>query len=237
MAVGLIAGVSKNEPVLGEVLADNAAAVAGLEKGDIVTAIDGTKITAWDKMVAIIQENPEKEITMQVERDGQTLAIPVLVEKRVLEQGKERIEQGAIGVMYGGGFERGIVQSVQHGGEQVWYWSTLIFKMLGKLVTGQFSIDALSGPVGIYQVTDEVASYGIISLMNFAGMLSINLGIMNLLPIPALDGGRLLFIAIEAIRGKPVDRNKEGMVHFVGIMLLLLLMIAVTWNDIQRFFF
>lgn len=237
VAVGLIAGVSKNEPVLGEVLADNAAAVAGLEKGDIVTAIDGTKITAWDKMVAIIQENPEKEITMQVERDGQALTIPVLVEKRVLEQGKERIEQGAIGVMYGGGFERGIVQSVQHGGEQVWYWSTLIFKMLGKLVTGQFSIDALSGPVGIYQVTDEVASYGIISLMNFAGMLSINLGIMNLLPIPALDGGRLLFIAIEAVRGKPVDRNKEGMVHFVGIMLLLLLMIAVTWNDIQRFFF
>ena len=139
--------------------------------------------------------------------------------------------------MYGGGFERGVVKSIQQGGEQVWYWSTLIFTMLGKLVTGQFSIDALSGPVGIYQVTDQVASYGIISLMNFAGMLSINLGIMNLLPIPALDGGRLLFIAIEAVRGKPVDRNKEGMVHFVGIMLLLLLMIAVTWNDIQRFFF
>ncbi|CEA04530.1 Regulator of sigma-W protease RasP [Metalysinibacillus saudimassiliensis] len=237
VVAAFIGGVSKNEPVLGDIIEDGSAQVAGLEKGDVVTAIDGTKVNAWDKMVGIIQESPDKEITMHVKRDGKELDIPVVVEKRVLEQGKERIEQGAIGVMYGGGFERGFVKSIQQGGEQVWYWSTLIFTMLGKLVTGQFSIDALSGPVGIYQVTDQVASYGILSLMNFAGMLSINLGIMNLLPIPALDGGRLLFIAIEAVRGKPVDRNKEGMVHFVGIMLLLLLMIAVTWNDIQRFFF
>lgn len=237
VAAAFIGGVSKNEPVLGDIIEDGSAQIAGLEKGDIVTAIDGTKVNAWDKMVSIIQKSPDKEITMHVKRDGKELDIPVVVEKRVLEQGKERIEQGAIGVMYGGDFERGVVKSIQQGGEQVWYWSTLIFTMLGKLVTGQFSIDALSGPVGIYQVTDQVASYGILSLMNFAGMLSINLGIMNLLPIPALDGGRLLFIAIEAVRGKPVDRNKEGMVHFVGIMLLLLLMIAVTWNDIQRFFF
>lgn len=237
VVAAFIGGVSKNEPVLGDIIEDGSAQVAGLEKGDIVTAIDGTKVNAWDKMVSIIQKSPDKEITMHVKRDGKELDIPVVVEKRVLEQGKERIEQGAIGVMYGGDFERGVVKSIQQGGEQVWYWSTLIFTMLGKLVTGQFSIDALSGPVGIYQVTDQVASYGILSLMNFAGMLSINLGIMNLLPIPALDGGRLLFIAIEAVRGKPVDRNKEGMVHFVGIMLLLLLMIAVTWNDIQRFFF
>ncbi len=105
------------------------------------------------------------------------------------------------------------------------------------LVTGQFTIDALSGPVGIYKTTEEVAQYGIFTLMSWAGMLSINLGIMNLLPLPALDGGRLMFFVLEALRGKPVDKQKEGMVHFVGIMLLMLLMIVVTWNDIQRFFF
>ena len=109
--------------------------------------------------------------------------------------------------------------------------------MLGQLVTGQLSIDALSGPVGIYKATEVVAQDGIWNLMNWAALLSINLGIMNLLPLPALDGGRLLFFGIEALRGKPVDRHKEGMVHFVGIVLLMILMVVVTWNDIQRFFF
>ena len=95
---------------------------------------------------------------------------------------------------------------------------------------------SLAGPVGIYESTDMVAQYGIYYLMKWAGMLSINLGIMNLLPIPALDGGRLLFFAVEAVRGKPIDRQKEGMVHFLGFALLMLLMFVVTWNDIQRFF-
>jgi regulator of sigma E protease len=108
--------------------------------------------------------------------------------------------------------------------------------MLGKLVTGQFSINMLSGPVGIYVSTDTVAKSGIYYLMRWAAILSINLGIMNLLPIPALDGGRLMFFAVEALRGKPIDRQKEGMVHFIGFALLMLLMLVVTWNDIQRFF-
>lgn len=111
-----------------------------------------------------------------------------------------------------------------------------IIGAVGKLVTGQFSIDALGGPVAIYQSTDTVAQSGVYSLMNWAAVLSINLGIMNLLPLPALDGGRLLFFAIEAVRGKPIDRQKEGLVHFIGFALLMLLMIVVTWNDIQRFF-
>jgi regulator of sigma E protease len=94
----------------------------------------------------------------------------------------------------------------------------------------------LSGPVGIYKSTETVAKSGIIYLFKWAGLLSINIGIMNLLPLPALDGGRLLFFGIEALRGKPIDRQKEGIVHFIGFALLMLLMIIVTWNDIQRFF-
>lgn len=109
--------------------------------------------------------------------------------------------------------------------------------LVGKLITGQFSIDALSGPVGIYKTTETVVTFGLYNILYFAAMLSVNLGIMNLLPLPALDGGRLLFFAVEAVRGKPIDRQKEGMVHFVGILLLMILMVVVTWNDIQRFFF
>lgn len=115
-------------------------------------------------------------------------------------------------------------------------WTKEIFVILGKLISGEFTIDALSGPVGIYVSVDTVAQSGIFYLMKWAGVLSINLGIMNLLPIPALDGGRLMFFAIEGVRGKPIDKQKEGLVHFVGFALLMLLMLVVTWNDIQRFF-
>lgn len=236
-AGALFMGVSKNEPVLGDTTSDGVAQEVGLQKGDVVTAIDGKKITAWDQMVGMIQESANKEIQMDVIRDNKPMTFTMKVQESVMKQGKEEFRKGVIGVTYGGAMEHGVIQSIKDGGEQTWYWATLIFKMLGKMVTGQFSIDDLSGPVGIYKVTDMVASNGLANLISFAGMLSVNLGIMNLLPIPALDGGRLIFIMIEAVRGKPVDRRKEGMVHFVGIMLLLLLMIAVTWNDIQRFFF
>ena len=108
---------------------------------------------------------------------------------------------------------------------------------LAKIVTGQFSLDMLAGPVGIYDMTGEVAKQGVLTLMQFAAFLSINLGIVNLLPIPALDGGRLLFLFVEAIRGKPINREKEALVVFIGVAFLMLLMLVVTWNDIQRLFY
>lgn len=124
-----------------------------------------------------------------------------------------------------------------YGVEETYNMIITIGTLVGKLITGQFSIDALSGPVGIYKTTETVVTFGLYNILYFAAMLSVNLGIMNLLPLPALDGGRLLFFAVEAVRGKPIDRQKEGMVHFVGILLLMILMVVVTWNDIRRFFF
>jgi regulator of sigma E protease len=132
--------------------------------------------------------------------------------------------------------EKSFVGSLEYGVTETFNWTKEIVLGLGKLVTGQFSIDMLSGPVGIYDMTDQVAKTGFINLMSWAAILSINLGIVNLLPIPALDGGRLLFFLVEALRGKPIDRQKEGVVHFIGFALLMLLMLVVTWNDIQRFF-
>lgn len=127
-------------------------------------------------------------------------------------------------------------QAFVYGFTETWFWTKQIFIILGDLVTGGFTIDAFSGPVGIYASTEAVAQSGIFNLFRWGALLSINLGIMNLLPIPALDGGRLLFFGIEALRGKPIDKNKEGFVHFIGFALLMLLMIVVTWNDIRRFF-
>jgi regulator of sigma E protease len=111
-------------------------------------------------------------------------------------------------------FEKGLINSIQNGFTETIYWTKQIVIGLSKLITGQFSIDMLSGPVGIYDATDEVAQTGVYNLMRWGAILSINLGIINLLPLPALDGGRLMFFAVEAVRGKPIDRQKEGLVHF-----------------------
>lgn len=228
--IALLQGVPSKDPMLGKITPDGAALNAGLMEGDIVHSIEGAEITSWTDVVEMIRKNPNNELQFIVERDGKTMDISVTPKQQEVEG--EKI--GIIGVY--SPVEKSPIKAVTYGFQETYNWTKEIFVMLGKLVTGQFSIDALSGPVGIYQSTDIVAKSGIYYLMKWAGILSINLGIMNLLPIPALDGGRLLFFAIEALRGKPIDRQKEGMVHFIGFALLMLLMLVVTWNDIQRFF-
>ncbi|OZI11531.1 RIP metalloprotease RseP [Bacillaceae bacterium SAS-127] len=228
--IAWIQGIPTNEAKLGELTADGAAQEAGLAQGDKIISINGEGVSSWAEIVALIQKNPESEMDFTVDRNGTTLQIPVTPDVREIE-GKE---MGVIGVY--SPVEKGFFGSIVYGAKETYLWTIKIFQLVGELVTGKFSIDMLSGPVGIYVSTETVAESGIMNLMRWAGLLSINLGIMNLLPLPALDGGRLLFFLVEAVRGKPIDRHKEGMVHFVGFALLMLLMIVVTWNDIQRFF-
>lgn len=230
IVIALLQGVPSNEAKLGEITPDGAAKMAGLKKGDIVQSINGSEISSWTDVVEIIRKNPNEELDFSIVRAGNEKEIQVTP----LEKTVEGKKMGIIGVY--SPVEKSPVQAVKSGFTETYFWTKQIFVMLGKLITGQFSIDALSGPVGIYNSTAEVAKSGIYYLMKWAGILSINLGIMNLLPIPALDGGRLMFFAVEAVRGKPIDRQKEGMVHFIGFALLMLLMLVVTWNDIQRFF-
>lgn len=228
--IGILQGIPTDNPVLGKLTDDGAAMEAGLKEGDNIQSVNGAEISSWSDVVEIIRKNPNKELQFSLERDGKELQLPVT--PKVQEAEGEKI--GIIGVFQP--MEKSPIKAISHGAKETYLWTKEIFVMLGKLVTGQFSIDALSGPVGIYVSTDTVAKSGIFYLMKWAAILSINLGIMNLLPIPALDGGRLMFFAVEAVRGKPIDRHKEGMVHFIGFALLMLLMLVVTWNDIQRFF-
>ncbi|WP_174735042.1 RIP metalloprotease RseP [Mesobacillus harenae] len=228
--IALVQGIPSNEPVLGQITSDGSAIEAGLQEGDVVNSIEGSEISSWTDVVEVVRQNPGNELEFSIDRNGETMEIPVTPENREIEG--ENI--GIIGVY--SPIEKSPLKSITYGFTETYFWTKEIIFMLGKLVTGQFSIDMLSGPVGIYVSTDTVAKSGIYYLMKWAGILSINLGIMNLLPIPALDGGRLMFFAVEAVRGKPIDRHKEGMVHFVGFALLMLLMLVVTWNDIQRFF-
>lgn len=228
--IGLFQGVAVDEPRLGELTADGSAITSGLKNGDEIQSIDGNEVSSWQDVQEAIQKNPGKEIEFVVERGNKTEEILVIPQ----EVDREGEKVGVIGVYPP--VEKSPINAFKYGFTETYFWTKQIFVILGSLITGGFSLDALSGPVGIYKSTEEVAKSGIFYLMKWAGLLSINLGIMNLLPLPALDGGRLLFFLVEFLRGKPIDRQKEGLVHFVGFALLMLLMILVTWNDIQRFF-
>lgn len=229
--LGMVQGYYINEAVIGELTPDGAAQASGLQQGDKVLAINDESVSTWEEVVKIIQVNANEELLFLVERDGQSMNIPVTPKSEPVENGEAR---GVIGVFMP--TEKSVLGAIPKAATETYTWTKEIITGLGKLVTGQFSIDMLSGPVGIYKSTEVVAESGIFLLMRWTAVLSINLGIINLLPIPALDGGRLMFFAAEAVRGKPIDRHKEGLVHFIGFALLMLLMLVVTWNDIQKFF-
>jgi regulator of sigma E protease len=228
--LGFVQGVPMDEARIGEITPGDPADRAGLVEGDNVMKVDNLSVESWTEFVLAIQEHPNEEVEVTVERNGEILTLP-LTPDLVEEQGQTF---GRIGVMRP--FEKSPGEVLKHGFTQTYDLTVFILTSVGKLVTGQISIDNLAGPVGIYDATDQFVESGLYSFLTWTAMLSINLGIINLLPLPALDGGRLLFIGAEAIRGKPLDPQKEGIVHFVGFALLMLLMIVVTWNDIQRLF-
>ncbi|WP_088033776.1 RIP metalloprotease RseP [Evansella clarkii] len=231
MLYGWFAGTPLNESLVGGLVEDGAAIEAGLETGDRITAIEGEQVSTWEEMTSIIQDNPNEPLEFEIVRDGQQMEMTITPDERT---GPEDQAEGHVGIF--APTERTLMGAVTFGFTQTYEFTRLIIEALGMLVTGQFSLDHLAGPVGIYSYTDEVAAMGFLVLMQWTAILSVNLGIINLLPLPALDGGRLMFIALEAVRGKPVDPQKEGLVHFIGFALLMLLMLAVTWNDINKFF-
>ncbi|MBM7094210.1 RIP metalloprotease RseP [Bacillus sp. H-16] len=230
-AYALIAGLPVDEALVGDVTDDGVAIEAGLEQGDRILSIDGENVSTWEEMTTIIQGSANESLLFQVERGSETFQVEMVPDERI---GPEEQVQGVVGIYPPTEFN--IFGSILFGFTTTYEYTVLIVEALGMLVTGQFSLDHLAGPVGIYSYTGEVAAMGILVLMQWAAILSVNLGIINLLPLPALDGGRLMFIGLEAVRGKPIDPQKEGMVHFIGFALLMLLMLVVTWNDINKFF-
>ncbi|QKY69057.1 RIP metalloprotease RseP [Lentibacillus sp. CBA3610] len=229
--VGMVNGVPVDEAKIASVVPDSPADEAGFQVGDEVVQIDGTSISTWEEFTEIVQNNPEEELSMTVQRDESTEMLTITPAKLETQQD---ITIGQAGVHQAS--EKTFFGSFEYGFEQTYDTTTLILTNLFKLVTGQYSIEIISGPVGIYNATDQVVQTGIMNFLMFTAIISVNLGIINMVPLPALDGGRLMFVGIEAVRGKPVEPEKEGIFHFVGFALLMLLMLVVTWNDIQRLF-
>ncbi|WP_232697068.1 RIP metalloprotease RseP [Brevibacillus daliensis] len=221
MVGAMLFGAPSDKALIGEVMPGGPAYEAGLQMGDKILAIDGTPLKDWDHMVSILGASANKKLEMKIERDGSQMVVPV----QLGEKGLLNVYQGT---------EKSLWLSMKAGYDQTARFTGMIFSSLGMLFTGEVGVKDLSGPAGIFTMTSQMAQGGLSMLITWTGFLSINLGIFNLLPIPALDGGRLIFIGVEAVRGKPIDPRKEGMVHVIGFALLMMLILIVTWNDIQR---
>jgi regulator of sigma E protease len=219
-------GIATFPVQIGQVTPGERAEAAGLQVGDTLLTVDEKTIESWEQVVSIINQNPGREITIVVERGGQVLALPV-VPKADEETGRGLIGIGPLTQRFK------FLPSLGLGFSNTGRFIRFIIVSLVGMVAGKIPAD-IAGPVGIISIVGEVAQTGIVNLLSLAAVLSINLGLINLLPIPALDGSRLVFLLVEGVRGRPVDPKKESFVHFVGFTLLILLMIIIAYRDLLR---
>jgi regulator of sigma E protease len=222
-------------PEIGGVVPGSAAERADLRAGDRVISIDGTSIERFEDIQRIVQLNLDRPLTMVVRRDGRDVTVtaaPTVIEET--DRLGNRIRLARLGIRGGG------VEFVQHGpgeavvraAQETYIQSVATLKALGQIVVGHRSSDELGGPIRIAQMSGEVAQGGVGSLLAFLAILSINLGLINLFPVPLLDGGHLLFYTMEAIRGRPLGQRVQEYGFRVGMVLVFSLMIFATWNDL-----
>ena len=225
-----------SEPEITQVVLNGAMMEAGVQAGDIIREINGEAIETSQEIQEYWEKNPldGSEISLGIERDGevQTLSLKPQMTKQ--------IDTGFVYNLYRE--KTNFLGVLRYSASEVRYWISNTIESLMMLIKGQFSVNDLSGPVGIIDVIgdsyEEAKEEGTVmvwlQMLYWAILLSANLGVMNLLPIPALDGGRLVFLAVEAVRKKKLDPNVEGMIHFAGLVLLMLLMVFVMFNDFRR---
>lgn len=215
---------------IGRVVENGAAAQAGLKENDKILQVDGEKINSWEELTTIITKNPEKKLNFEIQRGQETF------EKTVVPEAEKEGDQtiGKLGIY--APMDDSFSAIITGGFTMTLDNSLAIFKALGSLIVHP-DINKLGGPVAMFQMSSQAAEQGVTTVILLMAVLSINLGIFNLLPIPALDGGKLVLNIIEGVRGKPLSQEKEGILTLIGFGLLMVLMVLVTWNDIQRFFF
>ena len=225
-------GVQDTSTNLIQVTNGGAAQVSGLKTGDAIVAINKDKVTDWDSLKEALRENTQKfskgdSLSVTVKRsNGQEETISV----------KPQESQGSYFLGVSPVLKTGLKDKIFGGFQMAWEGATAILATLKGLITN-FSLNKLGGPVAMFQMSAQASESGLISIIDLMGMLSINLGIFNLIPIPALDGGKIVMNIIEAIRRKPLNQEIESYITLAGVAVMVVLMIAVTWNDIMRAFF
>ncbi|MFH7564143.1 sigma E protease regulator RseP [Oceanimonas smirnovii] len=224
---------------LEQVMADGAGEQAGLQSGDQITQANGEILRDWNHFVALVQSSPEQPMELVVLRDGQRLDLtltPALRETNRQAVGYVGLAPAVLPVDERYRFELtyGPLEAAWHGMERTWELTVLTFNMIGKLLTGIVSVDNLSGPISIAKGAGASAGFGLVYFLSFMALVSVNLGIINLLPLPVLDGGHLLFYMVEAVTGRPVPEKIQELGFRIGAALLVLLMGLALFNDIGR---
>lgn len=230
------------DTVITSVVPDSPAAAAGLEAGDVIVAIDGRELRSFSDLQRTVSRSPGVELVLTVERDGQRFDVTATPERRELEDtiGGTYVA-GILGVQRDVGPEGiprerlGPIEAVGAGVEETWFITTRTVEVVYGIITGTQPASQLGGPLRVAQVSGEVAGLGFAALLSLAAMLSVSIGLINLMPIPMLDGGHLLFYAIEAVRGRPLPERAQDVGFRIGLALVLLLMVFATFNDLRHF--
>lgn len=222
---------ASNETEIGDIMDDSPAMEAGLEEGDEIVSINGTETSTWDEIITTISENSDSELNIKINRNGEIIEVatrPVFMEEH---------DQKLIGIVPVIRKEKmGFFRSVYGGIKYTVFLTAEIIYSIGLMIAGKMPAD-VAGPVGIGGLISDAADRGISHLFQFIAMISINLGLINLFPIPVLDGGHIVFALIEKVKGSPVDEKKVGIANMIGVALLFTLLIFATWKDIARLFF
>lgn len=220
-------GMGYPTTVIDLVVEDMPAYESGIQKGDKIIDINDQEVEKWTEVTEKITASKSENIKFTILRDGEekTFEITPTIDK---EENRKMI-----GIQPT--FEKNFISAIKGGFSNFGVAVKLMFEFIGNIFTGNVNKDEVSGPIGIVYAVSEVSKQGFLTLLFFTGLISINLGVFNLLPIPALDGSRIVFLLIEIVRGKPIDPNKEGLVHMIGFILLIILMIVVAYNDIIKF--
>ena len=217
--------------MIGSLVQGKPAAASGIQPGDKILAVNNELTPNWTRLTEVIWAKPDQVLSLTIERDkGKQQTVSVKTEKDA------QTGHGMIGIapeiIY---THASILQSTRYGLERTVDFTKTIVVLLAQMITGKIPAD-VGGPVMIAQVIGDAAQQGLADYLSLIGVLSIQLGLLNLFPIPALDGSRLVFLLIEGVRGKPLNPEKENMIHLVGFVLLMALMLAVTYKDVLRLF-
>ncbi|MEQ1545867.1 RIP metalloprotease RseP [Methyloglobulus sp.] len=232
----------KIKPIINEVLPNGAALAAGLKKDDLIISADGKPIADWMQWVDYVKKCPDITISVIVDRQGTRLTLPITPKS---EQTGDKTEGkiGASVVMPEGLMKSMTVEyslspldAIPEAFKTTYDYSITTLKMMGKMLIGKASVKNLSGPISIAQIAGQSASMGLVYFIRFMALVSVSLGVLNLLPIPVLDGGHLLFFGVEAIKGSPVSEKAQIFFQQIGMALLMLLMVTAMVVDVQRLF-
>lgn len=232
MIIFLSSGIDtpSSQPIIGNVFAEKPAVQAGLMVGDRIVAVNDAEITSWQQFVSIVQVNANNKLMLRYERQGN------IQNTTVIPEYDEKAKRGIIGIMPQ--LEKihpGFVETVTLAVKQTYMIATNMLIGIWQMLTGQVAAE-VAGPIGVAQMAGEVAKLGLMPLLQFAAFLSINLGLINLLPVPVLDGGHFVTLAVEGLRGKPLNKNHLQFIQMIGFALLMMLFLLATYKDLARFF-